>query len=160
MIQFNNINKEIPYLIFMAKYKKALNAGQKAIEAIAISSFNTKMLEVESRYVNLKFIENDKFIFLGTREGLTRINKLSGLVRDYNYNFILNKTSKQYYDDSSHILLNINHTRKSFQKKETISPIIVKKYFDSELYYIVKGKHRFLMTLFENRDFINSIICN
>ena len=31
---------------------------------------------------------NDKFIFLGTREGLTRINKRSGLVRDYNYTFI------------------------------------------------------------------------
>ncbi len=80
--------------------------------------------------------------------------------RDYNYNFIINKTSKQCYDDGSHILLNINHTRKSFQNKETISPIIVKKYFDSELYYIVKGKHRFLMTLFENKDFIDSIICN
>jgi pyridoxamine 5'-phosphate oxidase len=63
MIQFNNLNQEIPYLIFKAKYDEALNAGQKGIEAISISSYNKEINEVDSRYVNLKFITNDKFIF-------------------------------------------------------------------------------------------------
>ena len=63
MIQFNNLNQEIPYLLFKTKYDEALNAGQKSIEAISISSYNTKKHEVDSRYVNLKFITNDEFIF-------------------------------------------------------------------------------------------------
>ena len=63
MIQFNNLNQEIPYLIFKTKYDEALNAGQKGIEAISISSYNKEISEVDSRYVNLKFISNDEFIF-------------------------------------------------------------------------------------------------
>jgi len=31
---------------------------------------------------------NDNFLFLGTREGLSRINKRTGLIRNYNYPFI------------------------------------------------------------------------
>ena len=63
MIQFNNLNQEVPYLLLKGKYDEAFNAGQKGIEAISISSFNTKIHEVDSRYVNLKFITNDEFIF-------------------------------------------------------------------------------------------------
>ena len=63
MIQFDSINQERPYLYFKEKYDEAANAGQKSIEAISISSFNAKIHEVDSRYVNLKFIANDEFIF-------------------------------------------------------------------------------------------------
>jgi pyridoxamine 5'-phosphate oxidase len=63
MIQFNNLNTEIPYLLLKEKYNEAVNAGQKGIEAISISSFNKGINEVDSRYVNLKFISNDEFIF-------------------------------------------------------------------------------------------------
>jgi len=31
---------------------------------------------------------NDNYLFLGTRKGLSRINKRTGLIRDYNYPFI------------------------------------------------------------------------
>jgi len=63
MIQFNNLNQEIPYLLLKEKYDEALNAGQRGIEAISIASFNKDLNEVDSRYVNLKFISNDEFIF-------------------------------------------------------------------------------------------------
>ena len=63
MIQFNNLNKETPYLLFKEKYDDALKAGQKVIQAVSISSYDFKKQEVESRYVNLKFINNDEFIF-------------------------------------------------------------------------------------------------
>ena len=63
MIQFNNLHKEIPYQLFKEKYEEALNAEQKVIEAISISSFNEEINEVDSRYVNLKFINKDEFIF-------------------------------------------------------------------------------------------------
>ena len=64
MIEFNNLNQEMPYLLLKAKYDEALNIGEKNIEAISISSFNAKKNEVDSRYVNLKYIRNDEFIFL------------------------------------------------------------------------------------------------
>ena len=63
MIQFKNIKQEIPYLLFKEKYDQALDAGQKSIEAISISSYESKTTEVDSRFVNLKFITNDEFIF-------------------------------------------------------------------------------------------------
>ena len=63
MIQYNNLNLEIPYLLLKEKYDEALNSGQRRIEAISISSFNKDINEVDSRYVNLKFISNDEFIF-------------------------------------------------------------------------------------------------
>jgi len=63
MIKFNNLSQEIPFLLFMEKYNEALFANQKSIEAISISSYNKEMKEVDSRYVNLKFISNDEFIF-------------------------------------------------------------------------------------------------
>ena len=63
MINFKNLNQEIPYLLLKEKYDEALNAGQRGIEAISISSFKKEISEVDSRYVNLKFISNDEFIF-------------------------------------------------------------------------------------------------
>ena len=63
MIEFNKINQEIPFLLLKEKYDEAYEAGQKGIEAISISSYNKKLNEVESRYVNLKFVLNDEFIF-------------------------------------------------------------------------------------------------
>ena len=63
MIIFNNLNQELPYLLFKAKYEEALNAGQKGIEAISVASYNIERQEVDARYVNLKFITNDEFIF-------------------------------------------------------------------------------------------------
>ena len=63
MIQFNNVNQEIPYQLLKEKYDEAFQADQKTIEAISISSYNKEINEVDSRYVNLKFVSNDEFIF-------------------------------------------------------------------------------------------------
>ena len=68
MFQFKNLNTEAPYLLFKETYDKALNEGQKSIEAISISSFNRQLNEVHSRFVNLKFIINDEFIFFSNYE--------------------------------------------------------------------------------------------
>ena len=68
MIQFENYSQELPYLLFKEKYDDALNAGQKSIEAVSISSFNKELDEVDSRYVNLKFILNNEFIFFSNYE--------------------------------------------------------------------------------------------
>ena len=63
MIEFKNLNQETPYLLFKEKYDEAFSAGQKNIEAISIASFNKEKNEVDSRFVNLKIIDHDNFIF-------------------------------------------------------------------------------------------------
>jgi pyridoxamine 5'-phosphate oxidase len=63
MIKINNICSDEPYQILNRLYQSAQDAGQKNIEAIAISSFNTDENEVESRFVNLKYINCNEWIF-------------------------------------------------------------------------------------------------
>ncbi|MDA9866924.1 pyridoxamine 5'-phosphate oxidase [Gammaproteobacteria bacterium] len=63
MIEFNNLCTSEPYLLFADCYKKALESNQKIIEAISISSFDKIQNEVDSRFVNLKYINKDEWIF-------------------------------------------------------------------------------------------------
>ena len=63
MIKFINTSIEKPYIRFQSLYNEALANNQRGIEAISISSYNQKMNEVESRYVNLKYIVNNEWIF-------------------------------------------------------------------------------------------------
>ena len=60
MIQFNNLNQEMPYRLIKAKYDEAFNSGQKGIEAISVSSFNTIIQEVIT--VNIHLILLQKLI--------------------------------------------------------------------------------------------------
>jgi len=63
MIKFLDINKSIPYKLFSEHYNNALNNKQKALDAICISSYNIDSSEVDSRYVNLKYIKDSEWIF-------------------------------------------------------------------------------------------------
>jgi pyridoxamine 5'-phosphate oxidase len=68
MIEFTNLDQEIPYLIFKNRYEDAKKACQKNIEAICISSYSKSKDEVSSRYVNLKKINGKDFIFFSNYE--------------------------------------------------------------------------------------------
>lgn len=63
MIEFKNLSNETPYLILKEKYDESLKANQQNIEAISISSYSDESKEVNARYVNLKFVDDKKFIF-------------------------------------------------------------------------------------------------
>ena len=63
MINFVNNSFETPYIKFREKYDAASAANQKLIEAISIASFSSTSNEVDSRFVNLKIIDGNKFIF-------------------------------------------------------------------------------------------------
>lgn len=85
MIEIINLNQETPYLIFKEKYDNALSANQRNIEAISVSSFNRNKNEVDSRFVNLKIIENDEFIFFSNyrspkSEAFKSNNQISALI--------------------------------------------------------------------------------
>ena len=68
MIKFINISPDAPYARFEQEYQNALQADQNNIEAISISSYSSETLEVNSRLVNLKFIDNKDFIFFSNYE--------------------------------------------------------------------------------------------
>lgn len=84
MIKFKKLNNGAPYKIFRKKYREALNAGQENIEALSISSYNKNSNEVDSRFVNLKFIDDKSFIFFSNyespkSEAFQTHNQISGL---------------------------------------------------------------------------------
>ena len=68
MITFKKLSNDKPFKIFKEKYDFAESKNQKNIEAVCISSFSKIKNEVNSRFVNLKFIENDEFIFFSNYE--------------------------------------------------------------------------------------------
>ena len=84
MIEFKSLSQKIPYLLFKEKYDEALEKNQKNIEALCISTFNKLDNEVDSRFVNLKFIDKDNFIFFSNYNSskafaIESHNQISGL---------------------------------------------------------------------------------
>ena len=63
MIKFINPSTDEPYIYFQSLYQEALANDQRGIEAISVSSYNQEMSEVEARYVNLKYIVDNEWIF-------------------------------------------------------------------------------------------------
>lgn len=63
MINIINRKKSDPYKRFYFEHELAKDANQASIEAIVISSYDTEKKSVDSRFVNLKFIDGEKFIF-------------------------------------------------------------------------------------------------
>ena len=63
MIKFINLNQGTPYSVFKDKYNASFYAKQKNIEAISIASYSISKKEVNARYVNLKIVDDNKFIF-------------------------------------------------------------------------------------------------
>ena len=85
MIQFKNLSQEEPYLLFKTKYDEAFSAGQEVIEAISISTYENKTDEVDSRFVNLKFVSENEFIFFSNYKSpkaisFTTHNQIAALI--------------------------------------------------------------------------------
>ena len=64
MVKFIDIDSSDPYKEFLNFYELALKSGQDNIEAISVSSYSKEHDEVRSRFVNLKYIKNDQWVFL------------------------------------------------------------------------------------------------
>ena len=78
MIDIENISKTEPYLIFLEFYKKAISNKQKNVQASAISTFDNKSLEVNARFVNIKYIMDEDWIFFSNYSS-TKANEISQL---------------------------------------------------------------------------------
>lgn len=74
-----------PYQLFYELYEKALNANQTSVEAVAISSFNNIDKFVDSRFVNLKFLIDEDWVFFSNYSSPKSIafdsyNQISALI--------------------------------------------------------------------------------
>ena len=63
MIKILKKLKDKPYLKFYEYYKEAINVDQSHIESIAISSYCSLTKTVNSRFVNLKYIDSNRWTF-------------------------------------------------------------------------------------------------
>ncbi len=110
MIEFINLSGEEPYALFKKNYHEAKNAGQKNIEAIVISSFNKEIKEVDSRFVNIKIIDNQNFIFFtnynspkaiafNTFDQISALFYWSSINTQIRMKAIINKTTKNFNND-------------------------------------------------------------
>ena len=63
MIKITKKNNLKPYIRFYECYELAKKNLQSPIDAISISSFNKSLNEVESRFVNLKYIIDEEWVF-------------------------------------------------------------------------------------------------
>ena len=68
MIEFNNPIKNEPYLTFRELYLKAFKFKDPCMDVVGISSYDTNKDQVDSRYVNLKYIDCDNWIFFSNYE--------------------------------------------------------------------------------------------
>ncbi len=85
MIEFIEPCISEPYKKLSEFYKQALKKKQINIEAINISSYSKALNEVNSRYVNLKYVMNKEFIFFSNYESpksneFTEHNQMSAAI--------------------------------------------------------------------------------
>ena len=74
MINIKDISTKKPYQLFLKYLENAKENNQKPIDAISISSFNKSTNEVESRFVNIKYLIDQKFIFFSNYNSLKANN--------------------------------------------------------------------------------------
>ena len=144
MIIFNKLSKEEPYKILKTKYDAAIASGQKNIEAISIASYNNELKEVDSRFVNLKFINGNKFIFFSNykspkSKAFKSHNQISALIFWSSLNVqirmkgVIKKTSQEYTSEYfKHRAIHKNALAVSSNQSETIESYdnVISKYND------------------------------
>ncbi len=107
MIIFKNLSSAEPYALVKKYYESAIASEQKVVEAIAISSYSKQNNFVDSRFVNLKFVDNEDFIFFSNYKSPKSIqfeshNQISALLYWSSINVqirmkgLINKTSKEF----------------------------------------------------------------
>ena len=63
MISFKDLSNEEPYIEFKSIYDKAKLLNQNALDAMVVSSYEQINKEVDSRFVNLKYVYKNKWVF-------------------------------------------------------------------------------------------------
>ena len=97
MIIFENLSNADPYKEFESYYHHASQADQQSIEACCISSYNKEKDQVNSRFVNLKYIRGEEWIFFS--------NYNSKKAQDFSSN---NQISSIFFWDKINVQIRMN----------------------------------------------------
>ena len=117
MIQFDNISNEVPFVIFRDKYDEALSSNQSNPEAVCISSYCMSKGEVNSRFVNCKILDSDKFIFFSNYKS-PKASEFS-LHEKISAVFYWNSINTQIRIKASIRKTNINFNKNYFKNRST-----------------------------------------
>ena len=109
MIKIESLNNDEPYLKYQELYDLALSKNQNQIERILIASFITDLKEVNARYVNLKYVIKDEWIFFSNYESvkakdflthnqITAVSYWSSIDVQIRMKATINKSSKEFSD--------------------------------------------------------------
>jgi len=123
MIEIIDISKDKPYQIFKNYYDLAVMAKQQSIEAISISSFNSNSNEVESRFVNMKYIIDNEWTFFSNYESqkaedFNSHNQISSLFYWRKLNLQIRLKSKIYKSSKT---FSDNHFKKRSLAKNALA---------------------------------------
>ncbi len=123
MIEIIDISIDKPYQVFKNYYDHAMRAKQKSIEAIAISSFSSNSNEVESRFVNLKYIIDNEWTFFSNyksqkAEDFNDHNQISSLFYWRKLNLQIRLKSKIYKSSRT---FSDNHFKKRSIEKNALA---------------------------------------
>ena len=108
MIKIETLNEE-PYLKYQELYDFALSKNQNQIERILIGSYNNELKEVNARYVNLKYVVKDEWIFFSNYESvkakeflthnqIIAVSYWSSIDVQIRMKATINKSSKEFSD--------------------------------------------------------------
>ena len=132
MIEINNLIKSEPISLFEKLYKKAHNKNQLAIQAACLST-NSSKNRIRSRFINIKYIKDNNFIFFTNYES-DKANEI-----DLNPNVALN-----FYWNSIDVQVriegNITKTSESFSDEHWKKKNKSKKCFGIIIKSIKKDK--------------------
>lgn len=131
------------------------------VKKISLDNYNFKNYNLDN--VNFQVIDKQKIINLDLKQIILTDKIINALkeemsIYEYDYSIVINRTSKKYFKDFSSPLIYSNNIRESFEKKEKLSPIIVIPVNSGSLYHIIKGRHRFLMSVLFNNQSIKAYI--
>lgn len=141
MIKFNLKNDIEPYNIFLANYKLAEAASQLNIEAACLSTCsNTKV--PHSRFINIKYINDDEFIFFS--------NYQSSKAKDIEFNnnvslnFLWNSINVQIRIQGIALKLDKNRSDEHWNLRESKKNILaVSSNQSSQISSYIKIKDRY-----------------
>lgn len=138
MIKIKNIPNDEPYKLFIKYFEEARKAQQAPINALSISSYDIQKKEVDSRFVNLKCILQDEWIFFTNYKSpkacaFEKHKQISALIYWSSINIQIRikaeikKTSKTFSDEyfksrqpEKNALAISSHQSKKVDKFETI----------------------------------------
>tara|TARA_B100000925_G_scaffold241192_1_gene190440 strand:+ start:59 stop:664 length:606 start_codon:yes stop_codon:yes gene_type:complete len=153
LINFINIEESKPYEIFKNFFLKALDLKQKNPDAICISTYDNEKKEINSRFVNLKYINENKWFFFtnynsSKAKDIEKNNQISVVIFWSEISTQVRLKANIY--EASAEESNLHFEKRSLEKNALA--ISSNQSNKIKSYDLVKEKYERTMSILENKD--------